>query len=73
MMNYDPPKIWRVSQVVGFIKGKGVADHLARVYGEEEAQLCRAAQLLGQRVLVSTVGQDEAVRIGKYIKGRSKR
>ena len=48
MLILIPPK-YAVSQVVGFIKGKS-AIHLARVYGEKEAQLCGTA-LLGQRVL----------------------
>ena len=48
MMILIPPK-YAVSQVIGFIKGKS-AIHLARVYGESEAQFCRAA-LLGPRVL----------------------
>ena len=48
MMISIPPK-YAVSQVVGFIKGKS-AIHLARVYGETEAQF-RGPAFLGQRVL----------------------
>ena len=48
MMISIPPK-YAVSQVIGYIKGKS-AIHLARVYGETEAEL-RGSALLGARVL----------------------
>lgn len=58
MMLSIPPK-YAVSEVVGFIKGKG-AIHLARVYGE------RKQNFVGQHFwvrgyMVSTVGRDETV------------
>ncbi len=61
-----PPK-YAVSQVVGFIKGKGVI-HLARVYGE------RRRNFMGQHFwargyYVSTVGRDERA-IREYIKNQ---
>ena len=48
MMISIPPK-YAVSQVVGFIKGKS-AIHLARVYGEQQAEF-RWSALLGARLL----------------------
>ncbi len=63
-----PPK-YAVSQVVGFIKGKG-AIHVARVYGE------RKRNFVGQRFwargfFVNTVGRDEEA-IRAYIRNQEK-
>ena len=65
MMIAIPPQ-YAVSQVMGFIKGTS-AVHLVRVYMERK-EFSRAA-LLGARVLLSTVGRDEAVIRG-YIRNQ---
>ncbi len=52
-----PPK-YAVSEVVGFIKGKG-AIHLARTYGER-AQNFTGQHFWARGYFVSTVGRDEA-------------
>jgi putative transposase len=64
MMIAIPPK-WAVSQVIGFIKGKG-AIHLAQVYGERKRNLV-GQHFWARGYFVSTVGRDEAV-IREYIK-----
>ena len=66
MMISIPPK-YAVSQVVGFIKGKG-AIHLARTYGERKRNF--AGQSFWARgYFVSTVGRDEEA-IREYIKNQ---
>jgi putative transposase len=64
MMMSIPPK-YAVSQVVGFIKGKG-AIHLARVYGERKRNFV-GKHFWARGYFVSTVGRDEAV-IREYIR-----
>ena len=59
-----PPK-YAVSQVVGFIKGKG-AIHLARVYGEHRRNFV-GQSFWARGYFVSTVGRDEEV-IRNYIR-----
>jgi putative transposase len=63
-----PPK-YAVSQVVGFIKGKG-AIHLARVYGERKRNFV-GQHLWARGYYVSTVGPDEQA-IRDYIRNREK-
>ena len=64
MMISIPPK-YAVSQVIGFIKGKG-AIHLARVYGENRRNLV-GQSFCARGYFVSTVGRDEEV-IREYIR-----
>jgi len=64
MMISVPPK-YAVSQVVGFIKGKG-AIHVARVYGENRRNFV-GQHFWARGYFVSTVGRDEEV-IRQYIR-----
>ena len=66
MMIAIPPK-YAVSQVVGYIKGKG-AIHLARMYGERKRKFV-GQHFWARGYFVSTVGRDEAV-IRAYIRSR---
>jgi putative transposase len=59
-----PPK-YAVSQVIGFIKGKG-AIHLARVYGEKKRNFV-GQHFWARGYFVSTVGRDETM-IREYIR-----
>ncbi len=58
------PSKYSVSQVIGYIKGKG-AIPIARVRGSQE-ELCWST-FLGARLFMTTVGRDEAV-IREYIR-----
>jgi putative transposase len=64
MMISIPPK-YAVSQVIGYIKGKG-AIHLARVYGERKRNFV-GQHFWARGFWVSTVGRDEKV-IRDYIR-----
>ena len=68
MMLAIPPK-YAVSQVVGFIKGKG-AIHLARVYAERKRNFV-GQHFWARGYFVSTVGRDEGV-IREYIRNQEK-
>ena len=68
MMISIPPK-HAVSQVIGYIKGKG-AIHLARVYGERKRNFV-GQHFWARGYFVSTVGRDEEV-IRAYIKNQEK-
>ena len=59
-----PPK-YAVSEVIGFIKGKG-AIHVARVYGERRRNFT-GQHFWARGYFVSTVGRDETV-IRAYIR-----
>jgi putative transposase len=64
MMKAIPPK-HPVSQVIGYMKGKG-AIHLARVYGERKRNFV-GQHFWARGFFVSTVGRDKAV-IREYIR-----
>ena len=63
MMISIPPK-YRVSEVVGFIKGKS-AIHIARTYGERKRNFV-GQHFWARGYFVSTVGRDEE-RVRNYI------
>ena len=64
MMISIPPK-YRVSEVVGFIKGKS-AIHIARHYGERKRNFV-GQHFWARGYFVSTVGRDEE-RVRSYIR-----
>ena len=63
-----PPK-YAVSQVVGYIKGKG-AIHLARVYGERKRNFV-GQHFWARGFFVNTVGRDEDA-IRAYLRNQEK-
>ncbi len=68
MMISIPPK-YAVSQVVGFMKGKG-AIHLAGVYGDRK-QNYAGQSFWARGYFVSTIGRDE-VTIREFIRNQEK-
>jgi putative transposase len=66
MLILIPPKP-SVSQVIGFIKGKG-AIHMARVYGERKKNFV-GQHFWARGFLVSTVGRDED-EVREYIRNQ---